>query len=238
MRTSLFVVILVVFVGLSAWLLLGAPLPETPGPEPVACTMDAKICPDGSAVGRTGPNCEFAPCPEVPEVVVEDLIVIDAPLPGSTVTNPVKVTGKARGAWFFEGSFPVVVVNWDGLIIGEGVATAEGEWMTEDFVPFSGTIFYTLAPGTPYDRGALIFKKDNPSGLPEHDDAREVPIFFDGTADAEMEYPIPDEPAVRPSPPAGDIACTMDAKRCPDGSFVGRVPPSCAFAPCPVLEVQ
>jgi heat shock protein HslJ len=35
--------------------------------EPVACTMEAKICPDGSAVGRTGPNCEFAPCPgEVP----------------------------------------------------------------------------------------------------------------------------------------------------------------------------
>ncbi len=35
--------------------------------EPVACTMDAKICPDGSAVGRVGSNCEFAPCPgEVP----------------------------------------------------------------------------------------------------------------------------------------------------------------------------
>lgn len=29
----------------------------------VACTEEAKICPDGSAVGRTGPNCEFAPCP-------------------------------------------------------------------------------------------------------------------------------------------------------------------------------
>lgn len=29
----------------------------------VACTMDAKMCPDGSAVGREGPNCEFAPCP-------------------------------------------------------------------------------------------------------------------------------------------------------------------------------
>jgi len=29
----------------------------------VACTMEAKLCPDGSAVGRTGPNCEFAPCP-------------------------------------------------------------------------------------------------------------------------------------------------------------------------------
>lgn len=30
---------------------------------PVACTEEAKICPDGSAVGRTGPKCEFAPCP-------------------------------------------------------------------------------------------------------------------------------------------------------------------------------
>lgn len=30
---------------------------------PVACTMDAKVCPDGSAVGRVGPDCEFAPCP-------------------------------------------------------------------------------------------------------------------------------------------------------------------------------
>ena len=31
--------------------------------EPVACQMDAKICPDGSGVGRTGPTCEFAACP-------------------------------------------------------------------------------------------------------------------------------------------------------------------------------
>jgi hypothetical protein len=31
--------------------------------EPVACTMDAKACPDGSFVGREGPNCEFAACP-------------------------------------------------------------------------------------------------------------------------------------------------------------------------------
>jgi len=32
-------------------------------PKPTACTMEAKLCPDGSAVGRTGPNCEFAECP-------------------------------------------------------------------------------------------------------------------------------------------------------------------------------
>ena len=28
------------------------------------CTMEAKICPDGTAVGRIGPSCEFAPCPK------------------------------------------------------------------------------------------------------------------------------------------------------------------------------
>lgn len=27
------------------------------------CTQDAKLCPDGSYVGRTGPNCEFSDCP-------------------------------------------------------------------------------------------------------------------------------------------------------------------------------
>ena len=27
--------------------------------EQVMCTMDAMQCPDGSWVGRTGPNCEF-----------------------------------------------------------------------------------------------------------------------------------------------------------------------------------
>ena len=33
------------------------------GPEGRVCTMEAKICPDGSSVGRVRPSCEFAPCP-------------------------------------------------------------------------------------------------------------------------------------------------------------------------------
>ncbi len=31
--------------------------------NPNGCTLEAKICPDGSSVGREGSNCEFAPCP-------------------------------------------------------------------------------------------------------------------------------------------------------------------------------
>lgn len=31
----------------------------------VACTQEAKLCPDGSSVGRTGPKCEFQACPKI-----------------------------------------------------------------------------------------------------------------------------------------------------------------------------
>jgi hypothetical protein len=36
------------------------------------CTAEALICPDGSAVGRTGPDCEFAPCPSEGVACQED----------------------------------------------------------------------------------------------------------------------------------------------------------------------
>lgn len=32
--------------------------------QQIACTQEAKQCPDGSFVGRTGANCEFAECPQ------------------------------------------------------------------------------------------------------------------------------------------------------------------------------
>lgn len=51
------------------------PLPTNPTPTlPVACTMDAMLCPDGKTyVGRTGPKCEFAACPvttEKPDITI------------------------------------------------------------------------------------------------------------------------------------------------------------------------
>lgn len=38
----------------------------------IACTLEAKICPDGSSVGRTGPNCEFAECPKITENIYQN----------------------------------------------------------------------------------------------------------------------------------------------------------------------
>jgi len=54
------IVLVVLALGAAVWYVSGSPLPPA---GPVACTMEAKLCPDGSAVGRTGPNCEFAACP-------------------------------------------------------------------------------------------------------------------------------------------------------------------------------
>jgi hypothetical protein len=41
--------------------LLSLPVPAQEAS--VVCTMEAMACPDGSYVSRTGPHCEFAPCP-------------------------------------------------------------------------------------------------------------------------------------------------------------------------------
>lgn len=38
----------------------------TPSEPVIACTADAKICPDGTAVGRKGPACQFEACPTRP----------------------------------------------------------------------------------------------------------------------------------------------------------------------------
>jgi hypothetical protein len=111
---------------------------------------------------------------------IANLIVVDQPLAGATITSPVIIKGQARGPWFFEASFPIYVVDWDGLIIGEGYATAESDWMTTDFVPFTATVEFdiTKISGNYSKRGILILKKDNPSGLPEHDRALEYDVVL------------------------------------------------------------
>lgn len=103
------------------------------------------------------------------------LIIIASPKEGDVIKNPLVFSGKARGSWFFEASFPVRVVDANGKVLGATPAHADGDWMTENFVPFSGSIEFE-APKTP--TGTVVFVKDNPSGLPEHDAAMEVPVRF------------------------------------------------------------
>lgn len=107
-----------------------------------------------------------------------DLIRVTSPLPNQTIKSPLTVTGNARGYWFFEASFPVVLVDWGGLIIAEGIAKAKGDWMTSEFVPFEAKLTFTVDKKVYSNKGTLILRKDNPSDLREHDDAFEIPIVF------------------------------------------------------------
>jgi hypothetical protein len=103
--------------------------------------------------------------------------VVESPEPDAVISSPLKVRGRARGTWFFEGDFPLVLKDHKGRVIAQGFVTARGEWMTKEFVPFEGTLtFEKPAAG---GRGILVFKKDNPSDRPELDDSVELPVYFE-----------------------------------------------------------
>ncbi len=59
-------------------------------PEPVYCTQEAKLCPDGSYVGRTGPKCEFAPCPNATSTPPggEGILPYDSGVRGRVMLGP------------------------------------------------------------------------------------------------------------------------------------------------------
>lgn len=109
------------------------------------------------------------------EMELTDIIHIDNPRPTASISSPLEVTGQARGQWYFEASFPVVLLDENGEEIATDIAQTEGEWMTEEFVPFKATLDFE-SPTT--EKGTLILQKSNPSGLPENDAELIIPIIF------------------------------------------------------------
>lgn len=88
-----------------------------------------------------------------------ELIKVTFPLPNEEIESPVLVSGEARGFWFFEASFPVRLLDGNGKEIAVEPAQTQGEWMTEDFVPFELELEFPT-PETP--AGTLVLEKDNP----------------------------------------------------------------------------
>lgn len=108
-------------------------------------------------------------------VQYKDLVYVEGPLPGTKITSPLVVTGRARGNWYFEASFPVKLLDGNGNQIAIAPAQAQGDWMTVDYVPFSVTLTFAQ-PVTA--TGTLILQKDNPSGEPQFDDLVSIPVTF------------------------------------------------------------
>lgn len=148
------------------------------------CAPDADMC---AAV------CAFT-CEDIPQddakdsetknssYKLDDEIYLETPLFGSQIESPLEISGEARGTWFSEASFPVLLTDWDGKIIAKTLASTESNWMTWAYVPFSATLEFD----NPYKRwssdfmknGNLILQKATPSGLPENDKALEIRIQY------------------------------------------------------------
>lgn len=162
------------------------PFEPTPVP-PVVPDPDQALCQDRCGDGTcaevvcqgTGCACAESPetCPEDCEAAPQpsDLISVSLPADDAKIGNPVMVAGKARGYWYFEASFPIKVYDANNLLLGTGIATAQSDWMTVDFVPFTANITYTAATTA---TGKLVLERDNPSGLPENDMSIEIPVTF------------------------------------------------------------
>lgn len=80
---SIFTIVLIV--GLASWYLNKAE------PSQVVCTMEAKLCPDGSYVGRSGPRCEFLACPEItptPDTGTGSILPYNSGIRGTVMLGP------------------------------------------------------------------------------------------------------------------------------------------------------
>jgi len=104
-----------------------------------------------------------------------DLIRVSLPQPGRLLFSPGLVAGEARGSWYFEASFPVKLIDANGLVLVETYAQAQSDWMTEEFVPFKSRLEFKK-PAT--ETGTLILKNDNPSGDPARDKEIRIPVRF------------------------------------------------------------
>ncbi|MFA6319596.1 MAG: hypothetical protein WCX66_01585 [archaeon] len=74
--------------------------------SPIACTMDAMVCSDGSAVGRTAPFCDFEKCPinNLNNSSDENVLIVVTKFPGFVINPSTKVITIGRAYFTIEES--------------------------------------------------------------------------------------------------------------------------------------
>jgi len=115
------------------------------------------------------------------------------------------IKGSVIGNWYFEGEFPVRVLNEQMEVVETLIAFAKDDWMTTERVPFELEVDFPLIADS---YTVLRFEKSNPSGLKEHSDyadlqvlvktdnkVLEVKIYFPNekmgsTSDCTLVYPV------------------------------------------------
>ncbi len=99
-------VVVGIVVALNVWHSVG----RAPKPIGQVCTLEAKICPDGSAVGRAGPECAFAACPNEAATPTIGLSLLDSGTLSGVTLRPLAILEDSR--------CPVgVVCIWAGRVV-------------------------------------------------------------------------------------------------------------------------
>jgi hypothetical protein len=104
-------------------------------------------------------------------------IKLEQKLLEDTIFSPYIIEGQVAG-WYFEGSFPIKLLDANNKEIAVAIAEAQGDWMTEEFVPFKAKLEFLVDKD---QEGTLIFMKDNPSDLPEYDEKYVVSVNLKGS---------------------------------------------------------
>ncbi len=107
---------------------------------------------------------------------IDEVLQVEQPAANLTIQSPLTVKGRARGYWYQEATFSISLQDRDYNTIAHTNAKAQGNWMTEDFVPFEATLEFDAPDGK---RGYLLFEKANPSGLPENERQYRLPVIFE-----------------------------------------------------------
>lgn len=105
-----------------------------------------------------------------------DKIVIDTPTPGAVTGKTFSIKGKARGNWYSEAVFPVLVLDMSGKTLTQVQAHADGEWMTEALSPWTANV---TVPDSYTGAATIVVTNDNPSGDPSRDASASFPITIE-----------------------------------------------------------
>ncbi len=124
--------------------------------KPVSCTQEAKICPDGSTVGRTGPNCEFTACPTVKTDETADWKTYRNEQFGFTLTLSQGWQGYSVATSSIEYGWKIVIRHpqWTEANPYEDIPILVypiGQWKKWEANNFEG--YPTAAPFGPSERG-------------------------------------------------------------------------------------
>jgi hypothetical protein len=99
---------------------------------------------------------------------------IDQPLPRTQITSPMEISGRAPGTWFFEATMSAELRTVDGEIIEQTPLMSTNGWMTEEQVPFEGTMEFEIPPNV--SDVILVIRAANPSGLDELERILRIPL--------------------------------------------------------------